>query len=418
MAALDQTSFEAGLKQLYPPEAIKNTIYARNPAFALIPKDEGFGGESAKEPITIGTPQNRSAAFSVANVINSTSIIKAFLLTRVQNYSMAAIANETMLASENNKGAFLEAAKFEIDNALLALTRAICTQLYRTGTGTIARLASNATLNSSSVPLTLAQPEDIVNLELNMAVAFSATDGGAAKSGTAYICNINRSAGTFQVSATVGGSPAAPNSLVSTIATSDFIYANAGDINSVIKGFRAWLPGSAVTSTPFFGVDRSIDSRLAGVTYDGSAQAIEEALVDGAGFVAREGGNPDHCFVCYKDFRNLVKSLGSKQQFVQYTDVAVNEPGVTVGFSALVLTGPNGPMKVIPDQNCPAGYAFLLQLDTWKLKSLGDAVRLFDGDSLIMIRDPNGDNLLIRCFSYAQLSCRAPGWNCVVTLPA
>lgn len=82
-----------------------------------------------------------------------------------------------------------------------------------------------------------------------------------------------------------------------------------------------------------------------------------------------------------------------------------------------MLSGPNGPMKVIPDQNCPAGYAFLLQMDTWKLKSLGEAVRLFDGDGLTMIRDPNGDNLLIRCFSYAQLSCRAPGWNGVVTLP-
>jgi len=83
-----------------------------------------------------------------------------------------------------------------------------------------------------------------------------------------------------------------------------------------------------------------------------------------------------------------------------------------------MLNGPNGPMKVIPDQNCPAGSAFLLQIDTWKLKSLGEAVRLFDGDGLTMIRDPNGDNLLIRCFSYAQLSCRAPGWNGVITLPS
>lgn len=420
MAQLDQTTFAAALKTLYPSEAIKNLVYMKNPAFALISKDEAFYGDSSKEPITIGTPQNRSAAFSNANTINTTSLIRAFLLTRVQNYSMAAIANETMLASESDKGAFLRAAKYEIDNALLALTRAIATQLYRSGTGTVAAISATATINSSTTYVQLSRPEDIVNLEVGMSIAFSATDGGAAKSGTAFIVNINRTAGSFLCSATAGGAAAALSSLVGTVAVSDFIYQNAGDINAVIKGFQAWLPGTAVTATTFFSVDRSIDkSRLAGVgPYDGSSQSIEEALIDGAGLVAREGGNPDYCFLSYKDYRNLVKAVGSKQQFIQKTDVKVDEPGVTVGFSALVLDGPNGPMKVIPDQNCPVGYAFLLQLDTWKLKSLGEAVRLFDGDGLTMIRDPNGDNLLIRCFSYGQLSCRAPGWNCVVTLPS
>lgn len=416
--ALDQTSFAAGLKTLYPSEAIKNLVYQRNPAFALIAKDESFYGDSSKEPITIGTPQNRSAAFATANAINTTSVIKAFLVTRVQNYSMASIANETMLSSESDKGAFLKAAKFEIDNALLALTRSIATQLFRNGTGTVARIAAGATINAAGTPVLLAQTEDIVNIELGMSVAFSATDGGAAKSGTAYVVNINRALGTVQFGATPGGAPAALTSLVATAAVSDYIYASAGDINATIKGFQAWLPGSAVTNTTFFGVDRSVDSRLAGITYDGSAEPIEEALTDAARLVAREGGNPDHCFMSYKDYGNLVKAVGSKQQFVQRTDVKVDEPGVTVGFSALMLDGPNGPMKVIPDQNCPAGKAFLLQMDTWKLKSLGEVVRLFDGDSLTMIRDPNGDNLLIRCFSYAQLSCRAPGYNCVVTLPA
>jgi len=418
MAQLDQTSFAAGLKTLYPAEAIKNLVYKRNPFFALVPKDETFYGASSTEPITFGTPQNRSASFSAANSVNTTSLIKAFLLTRVQNYSMAAIANETMLASESDKGAFLKAAKFEIDNALLALTRAICTQLYRSGTGTVAQIASNATLNSTSVYVALSNPEDIVNLEVGMSIAVSGTDGGAVKSGTAYIVSIDRQAGSFLCSATAGGSVAALNSLITSPATGDYIYAAAGDRNAVISGLKAWLPGTSVTSSTFFGVDRSADkTRLAGVNYDGSAQSIEEALIDGAGLIAREGGNPDHVFVSYKDFRNLVKAVGSKQQFIQYVDAKVEEPGVSIGFSSLMLSGPNGPMKVIPDQNCPAGYAFLLQMDTWKLKSLGEAVRLFDGDGLTMIRDPNGDNLLIRCFSYAQLSCRAPGWNGVVTLP-
>lgn len=422
MAQLDQTAFAAGLKTLYPADAIKNLVYKRNPFFALVAKDETFYGASSTEPLTFGTPQNRSASFSTANTVNTTSQIKAFLLTRVQNYSMAAIANETMLASESDKGAFLKAAKFEIDNALLALTRAISTQLYRSGTGSIGQIASTATVNSSSVYVQLSNPEDIVNFEVGMNIAASQTDGGSLRayaSTGAFIVSIDRQAGSFLCSATAGGSAAALSSLLTSVAASDYLYASSGDLNAVISGLKAWLPGTSVSATTFFGVDRTKDkTRMAGVNYDGSASSIEEALIDGAGLIAREGGNPDHVFISYKDFRNLVKAVSSKQQFIQYNDVKVEEPNVTVGFSALMLSGPNGPMKVIPDQNCPAGYAFLLQLDTWKLKSLGEAVRLFDGDGLTMIRDPNGDNLLIRCFSYAQLSCRAPGWNGVVTLPS
>lgn len=419
MAQLDLTSFEPALKTLYANGGVKNLCYKRNPFFALLNKFESFTGDSIKEPIQFGTPQNRGAAFTAANTINTTSRLNAFLLTRVQNYSMAAISNEVMLASEGDEGAFLRAAKLEIDGALMALTRSICTQLFRNGTGTVARLSATATLGSTSVYVTLATPSDICNLEVGMSIAFSATDGGAVRIGTAFIISINRQEGSFLCSGTPTGLVAPLNSLISGVAVGDYIYANASDRNAVISGLGAWLPGGAVTNTLFFGVDRTADkTRLAGVDYDGSTFSIEEAIIDGTGLIAREGGNPDHAFVSYVDFQNLVKAMGSKQQFIQYTDVKVSEPGVSIGFSSLMISGPNGPIKVIPDQNCPAGFAFLLQMDTWTLRSLGEAVRLFDGDGRVMIRDSNADNLLIRCFSYAQLSCRAPGWNGVIKLPS
>lgn len=417
--SLNQTQFAPLLKTLYPAEAIKNEVYPKNPFFALVDKDTGFYGDSSKEPVIFATPQNRAAGFSAANNITTTSQARSFLLTRVPNYSMAAISNETMLSSESEKGAFLKALKYEMDNALLALTRAISTQMFRTGTGTIAQIASTATVNSSSVYVALSNPEDIVNLEYGMQLAFSSTDGGAVRATTGcYVVAIDRQAGSFLCSATYGGAPAALTSLVTSPAASDFIYAAATDRNNVISGLRAWLPGTAVTSTPFFGVDRTADkTRLAGVNFDGSALSIEEALISGAARIAREGGTTDTVFMSFLDFSNLVKAVGSKQQYIQYTNVPVKEPKVTVGFNSLLLSGPSGTMNVIPDQNCPAGFAFLLQMNTWKLKSLGEAVRIFNGDGLTMLRDPSGDNLLIRCFSYSQLSCRAPGWNGVVTLP-
>lgn len=414
--ALDQTSFSAALKTLYPAEAVKNLVYKNNPLFALITKDEGFYGDSSKEPIVIGTPQNRSNTFATANVTTTNSQLKAFLVTRKANYSMASIANETLESSESDKGAFMKAVKFEIDQALLALTRSIAVQMYRSGTGTVAQISSTATVNSASTMVALSNPEHITNLEVGMSIALSGTDGGAARSGTAFIVSIDRAAGSFLCAATFGGSAAALTSLISGAAASDYIYQSAGDINAAISGLTAWLAGSDATSTTFFGVDRTADkTRLAGIKYDGSAQTIEEALIDAAGLVAREGGRPDMVFVSFKDWRNLVKALGSK---VQYVDVNVDEADVKVGFTGLSLNGANGVIKVVPDQNCPAGTAFILQMDTWKLKSLGEAVRLFNADGLTMIRDASSDSLLVRCFSYAQMSCRAPGFNARVILPA
>jgi len=424
--SLNEQSFEPALKQLYPSEVIRMMGYLNNPFYALVAKDETFTGESSKEPVIVSAVQNRSNTFAVANTSATNSIVRAFLVTRVQNYSMASIANETVLASEDNKGAFLKALKFEMDKAIYSLTRSIAIQLYHSGSGAVARLSSTAVLNSSSTPVQLEQPQDITNIEYGMNLAFSATDGSALRayaSTGCYVVSTARIEGNFQVSATFGGAPVPINTLITGISDGDYVYQSPGDAANggapiAISGLLAWLPGSAVTNTPFFNVDRTIDkTRLAGITYDGSSQNIEEALIDGAKYVAREGGRADHCFISYDDYSSLVKSLSSKQQFLQYTDVRVEEPGVSIGYNALLLIGPRGPIKVIPDQNCPGGRAFLLQMDTWKLKSLGEPARVFDGDSLTVIRDPSGDNLLVRCVSYTQLSCRAPGWNAVIKLP-
>ena len=418
MASLDMVAFSAALKTLYPSEAIRNLVYQNNPLFALMPKDESFTGASSTEPITYGTPQNRSNTFSGANTVNTTSLIKAFLLTRKQNYSMASIANEALMASRDDKGAFLKAAKYEIDNALLALTRSIAQQVYRSGTGTVGQISASATINSSSTAVAMINPEQIVNLEVGMSLAFSATDGGAARSGTAYVVVIDRAAGTFLCSGTVNGAPASLASLVSGVAVSDYIYQNAGDVNLAITGLSGWLAGSDIANSgdSFFGINRAADKvRLGGIKYDGSSQTVEEAIIDAAGVIAREGGRPDMLFISFKDFRNLVKAVGSRQI---YTDVNVDEAKVRIGFTALVLNTAVGAVKVVPDLNCPVGVAFLLQMDTWKLKSLGEAVNLFDGDGLMMIRDASSDALNIRCFSYAQVSCRAPGFNARILLPS
>jgi hypothetical protein len=123
--------------------------------------------------------------------------------------------------------------------------------------------------------------------------------------------------------------------------------------------------------------------------------------------VAREGGSPDHCFISYTRYTDLEKALGAK---VQYLDLKIGD----VGFRAMRINGPNGEIKIIPDQNCPLNRAYMLQLDTWKHRSLGKAVRVIDTDGLQMLRQSAADGVEVRYGYYANLSCNAPGWNCTI----
>ena len=277
--------------------------------------------------------------------------------------------------------------------------------MYGTGSGSIGRIAASTTIASPVIELS--DEEDVTNFEVGQTLVLSTTDGsGTVKAGTATVVGVDRDAGTVTLNDDI-------DNLVATAAVNDYIFVQ-GDYDSKIKGLRAWLPDSAPAATPFFGVDRTSDSsRLAGIRVDGSNLPIEEALIKGANRVAREGGRPDHVFMSFSKFNDLVNSLGSK---VQYVQEQVKAGQGYVGFQTIMIHGPRGAIKVIPDQNCPSDRAFMLQMDVWKLYSLGKCPRILDTDGLKMLRESSADAVEIRVGYYAQLGCRAPGFNANIKL--
>ena len=399
--SLDLTSFAAALKQHYTPDRVENMVYKDNPLLALMTKYEQFGGENLKLPIKYGIPQGRSAAFATAQANKTNTQLKSFLLTRDKDYSLASIDNETIEASKGNANAFMEAATLEIDGAIESATRSLAIAMYGSGSGSIGQSVGLIT----STTLTLIDDEDVTNFEVGMEIVASTADGGGSvKSGSVTVTGVNRDTGVLTIdaaSAIDGGTG---------IAANDFIFVE-GDYDAKIKGLRAWIPDSAPSATAFFGVDRTADStRLAGVRYDGSSEPIEEALISAASRVAREGGKPDCCFLSYAKFADLEKALGSK---VQYIDAHAN---AEIGFRGILIHGPRGPIKVMPDQNAPGDRAFMLSMQYWKLYSLGKAPKILDSDGLKFLRESAADAVEVRVGYYAQMGCRAPGFNANVQL--
>ena len=387
------TTFAAALKQHYTNERIENMVYKDNPFLAMVAKYEDFGGENLKLPIKYGIPQGRSATFSDAQANKTNTQLKAFLLTRQADYSLASIQNETIEASKGNANAFMEAATVEIDGAIESATRSLAIALYGDGSGQIGVVGSLATTTASNDTVTLATIDDITNFEVGMQLNF-----GTATTNK-EIDTINRDTGVILLKAASGAT------------ATEAIFVD-GDKDAKVSGLGAWLPSSAPASTDsFFGVNRSSDAtRLGGIRFDGSSLPLEEALIGAASRVAREGGKPDVCFMNYSNFADLEKALGSK---VSYVDVKASPE---IGFRGILVHGPRGPIKVIPDQNCPKDVAFMLQMDVWKLYSLGKAPKILDSDGLKFLRDSSADSVEVRVGYYAQLGCRGPGYNVRVAL--
>lgn len=401
---LNLTAMNAALKELYDDQTVQNLVYSDNPLMAMVPKKTNFGGKNKPIPIIIAASQGRSANFSNAQTNKAATEIDAFALTRAKDYSLADIDNETMLSSQTDKMAFLEGAKVLIDGAFRSIVNSAASALFRAGTGSIGAIGSIA-----SGVITLSNAEDVVQFERNMVLQANATDGGASpRAALGYVIAVNRSAGTVTVSDTaITGTAASPSGWTAA----DFLLVQ-GDNNAKISGLAAWVPAAAPGATAFFGVDRSVDpTRLGGVRYDGSAQSVEEAFIDAASLVGREGGMPDCAFVNFTAYSALEKALGSKVQYVDLKGPA------EISFRGIMINGPKGPIKIIPDRNQKPQVAHLIQMNTWCLESLGDCPQILRyGDGLEMLRLSSSDAGEVRIGYYGNLRTNAPGWNCHVDL--
>jgi len=406
MSILDLTAMNAALKELYDDQVVQNLVYRDNPFFAMLKKKTDFEGKYKPIPIITGASQGRSSTFATAQTNQSAVQIESFFLTRKSDYSIAQIDNQTMMASRSNKGAFLEAAKTAIDGAIRSITLSISSSLFRSGTGSIGQIST-----ISTGLITLSDPNSVVQFEKNMVLQANATDGGVSpRAALGYVVAVDRTLGTITVSTSMGGAAASPGSWQAA----DYLLVQ-GDLNIKPSGLAAWLPSTAPTSGDnFYGVDRSVDAtRLAGVRYDGSAQSIEEALVDASNLLAREGGQPDVCIMSFASYSALIKALGTK---VQYIDV---EGPAKVAFRGVQITGANSQIKVFPDRNCPAQTAYLLTMSTWSLEGLGEVPMINKSpDGLEMLRVSNADAGELRVSAYYNLATNAPGWNARVSLSA
>lgn len=403
---LDLPAANAALKEHYDGQKVQSLAYSTHPTLAILPKDEDVGGKYYPVPVQFENNMGRSATFSNAQGNQTALQLAEFLVTRKSDYDIATFDMQTLKAAASDRDAFMKLTTRGIDSAIGGCTNSASSAIFRSGTGTIGRISS-----ISSGVITLTNPADVVQFAVNQTLQANATDGGTPRAALGYVIARSVRNGTVTVaSSAIGGSAATPTSWT----TNDYLLVQ-GDNNAKVSGFTAWLPMTDPTSSDnFYGVNRSVDYRLFGVSYDGSGQPIEEAVIDHSMLLGREGARITHMPTNYGSYSALVKALGTRREYEEMTSATGS-----VGFRAVVIDGADGPIKAFSDRDCQPATAYMLQLNTWELISIGpvpDVLRY--EDRLEMLRVYNQDAAEARIGAYYNLCSNAPGWNGQLLLSA
>lgn len=405
---MDSTALAAALKEYYPFDKVFEQSFLDKPLFALMRKDFNAGGENGRVTVKISNPQAVSSTFSSAQTVaaSAASGYLKFTLSWKELYSLARISGKVIRESRNNELALVQALDSEIKGAIDSASWDINQCLFRDGSGSLGVLASESTVYATIANAAYGAGR---LFKYKMELGAAASMSSAIRTGTATVTALNADTGVLT-------SDSNWTSQITSLTAGDHFF-RVGDYVTAsdrlkIYGFEGFCPATApVAGDSFQGIDRSVDvTNLAGSRHDGSAQSIEEALLSGQSIGYSNGGPPpNYCFMSPYNVRQLKLALSSK---VEYQKVLArnkdNKEIATIGFNALMIQGDAGDIAVVSDPVCPYDVAWMVNLDSFCLYSLGDFPGLLKEDGSEIQRLSNADAYEARIGGYAEVGCSSP----------
>ena len=199
---------------------MKDLVFNRNPALALIDKDEtemGMGGKYFPIPVLSDTGAGRSANFGNAQTYQTAPVTQEFNVTRVQNYSLATLTGDFLRASAQNIGAFMPGAELNVKSAFQSIGNDLAHDIFSDGSGQRGTYGLGSGSISSGV-ITLDNVGMALQFAVNMALVSYSISGQTPTQSTAaaigYVIAVDTGLGTVTVSATQGGAAGNPANLV------------------------------------------------------------------------------------------------------------------------------------------------------------------------------------------------------------
>lgn len=395
------------LKQYYTPKKIESLVF-QSPAQGIIPKDTGGSGVAYVGAIRSAITPAVSYTDTVAFTNGASSVYKQWVCPWRSGYGRALVSGAALDQCGNDRGAFVKAVVSETEGAYAAIGQQIGAGLWHNGGGAIGQLDGLSNVGTATV--TLANPSDAINFRPGQTIKSSATDGttGAVRAGSVTLTAVDIFAGTLTASAAWSAGITAP-------VNTDFLFPD-GDFGLAFQGFPAWVVPNALRAgtlgTAFNGVTRSVDPiRLAGVPLVGAGAPKKESMIQIGMMLNRLGAKPSHMFLNDLDFADISKDLTTSTRIT--TETAFKNP--QIGFTALEYLAPFGSIKLMTDPFLSQGTAYVLDMSTWLMPSMGMIPKVDFVDKLQWLRQAGSDSYEFRTLYRCATYCSNPAKNGVIT---
>lgn len=413
------------IRNLWPRESIVEQILRASPALGLIGKDTNFAEKIRY--ISVGTtPPQGLGDFDQAKRNKTASTAEEFALRTASYFGNFSIGGDLYRKAKftGNKGLLKEPMERESKGIMKQSKNDFSSFIHGNGGGALGRIKSGSAIATNQV--TLDKGVDARRLVRGMTLWASTTDGttGAALNGSVKITKVLKNAAGEPVVEVEESSW--QNGIPGITDTSYLFRAGAFGPGTVFYGFDAWCPYWDASTPPsaFLGVTRAnAPEQLAGISLTLMNKSPRARIMLAAQAQADSGASDGRLvyLINTSNWMDLQFELSSANMLVQTKAPSAPIQGLKVGveYDAIRVIGPGGPIEVIADPWAPTNVERLLNLDVWKMSSVGDWFH-WDNDATPdspMLEDA-ADAREVRAVGDHQLECWDPWANVRVKVAA
>jgi hypothetical protein len=413
MAAEDVVGTAETLLKVAYPEGLGEVLMRDSPFYAEVTKEWGVGGRYAHEAIEDAPNSGVGSDFAEVSEAHDEAQRVEFQIPYHDYTAVFRFTEKLCAQAEGDDNAIVKL----VDNVTKGTLHSLCKEVHWSIFGNGGAARGTIASGSGSTTIVLTNPADAQFFDRNMVVCSDDTDGSGvtpADDGEyVRILGINKMTGAITKA---GGNWNANGNF----AAADRLF-RRGTIGRYARGLAGWVPVIAPTSTPFYGVDRSVAPEELGGIRDAATAGdgtVLAAVVRFAGLMGQFGATPDRLYLNPRTMAQLVGEMGNNARYELCNPTGKNgEPLGHIGFRYIVITVGSGPIKVFADQFCPPHLAYMLTLDTWRVRGPYEP-KILQRHGNILHPTPASQGLAYegRIAAFLHLACLQPVANGVMDL--
>lgn len=354
------TSVDAELVN-YLEDAYEDLAYREHVLMGSCNKKSEFG-DAVKVPVKVGYSAGQGGNFTNAAANDNGTQRIPYLVQPAKVYGVEGVDNSQLVFTTGGEQAVISILTDAINSATQATGDQAEILCFGDGYGTLGTILSNS--GGGPYVLTLTNVNDVYKLTVGHVLVSKTTPAAAAlDTGTATVTGSDPIAGTVNVTANAGWTPANTH----VIGLQGTMLGSTSP--STFVGLQGWIPKATARPSGgenFLGIDRTTVNVVlsAGHYLDGRKRQILDGINTLAGSIANvSGARPDVVFANPANYAKIQAVVDAK------ASSSMKGGDIDVYYDSLTIQGPKGKMNVVPATFCPMDQIFVCDSRTLVLGS-------------------------------------------------